>query len=86
VRTVAVLGAGVCVLGAGRRLTVGVLIKGVQVGALKAFVVGKRIGRGTILIPALKLEINGEKLSVLNGFVNSTTNAEYQLLYEECTS
>jgi hypothetical protein len=63
----------------------GFFINGAQVGALKASVTGKQIGRGTLLIPALKLEVNCEKFKILSGFVNTTTDGEGQLLYEECT-
>jgi hypothetical protein len=63
----------------------GFFIKGAQVGALKASVGGTQIGRGTLLVPALKVEVNCEKFSILSGFVNTTTDGEGQLLYEECT-
>jgi hypothetical protein len=62
----------------------GFFIKGAQVGALKASFLGKQLGRSTFLIPALKLEINCEKLT-LSGFITSTTHGEAQFLYEECT-
>lgn len=66
-------------------VTPGFLINKTSVGTLKASVTAKQWGRGTLSIPALKIEINCEKFSTTTGFVNSTTDAELQLLYEECT-
>jgi hypothetical protein len=47
-------------------------------------------GKGTgaaaaLLVPALKFEINCKKFSVVKGAIESTTLAEGQLLFEECT-
>jgi hypothetical protein len=66
-------------------LASGFFINGAQVGALKASFTKKQLGRGTLAIPALNTEINCEKFSVTNGFINSTTDGEGTFLYEECS-
>jgi hypothetical protein len=63
----------------------GFFINGAQVGALKASVTAKQLGRGTLVVPALNTEINCEKFKIESGFVNSTTDGEGSLLYEECS-
>lgn len=63
----------------------GFFIGGAQAGSLLATFGGKQLGRKTLLVPALKIEINCDKFTVLNGAVESTSLAEGQFLYEECT-
>jgi hypothetical protein len=45
-----------------------------------------QLGRGTLLIPSLDTEINCEKFTVYEGKINSGTDADTKLLYEECTT
>jgi hypothetical protein len=64
----------------------GFFIGGAQAGALLATLGGKQISpAATLLVPALKIEINCKKFSVPKGSIESATLAEAQLLYEECT-
>jgi len=59
---------------------------GAEVAVLKANISAQQLGRGTLTIPGLKTEINCEKFSVQAGTViNTATDAEVKLLYEECT-
>jgi hypothetical protein len=62
----------------------GFFINGASAG-LKASAAAKQLGRGTLLIPALKTEINCEKFTITNAFVNSAADGEGTLLYEDCT-
>ena len=61
------------------------LINKKAVGALKASVSAQQIGRGTLSIPSLQLEINCEKFTIVSGSISSGTDGEAELLYEECT-
>jgi hypothetical protein len=63
----------------------GFFIGGARAGALLATFGEKHAGPvATLLVPALKLEINCTKFSVIKGAIESTTLAEGELLYEEC--
>jgi len=53
---------------------------------LNAPVEAKQVGRGTLLVPTLNLEINCEKFSVASGVLTGPTDVEGKLLYEECTA
>ena len=66
-------------------LASGFFINGVQAGALKASIAAKQLGRSTISVPGLNIEINCEKFSIVFGAINSTSDAEGTLLFEECT-
>jgi len=59
---------------------------GIEVQVLLATISAKQLGRGTVSIPGLSLEINCEKFSITSGEINTATDAAVQLLYEECTA
>jgi hypothetical protein len=64
----------------------GFFIGGAQAGALLATLGGEQVSAvATLLVSALKIEINCTKFSVANGAIESTTLAEGKLLFEECT-
>jgi hypothetical protein len=69
-------------------LTPGFLIaKKAVPSALKATVTGEQDEKtvGTLLIPALKLEVNCTKFTVQEGVIETGTDAKGKLLYEGCT-
>jgi hypothetical protein len=64
----------------------GFFIGGAQVGALLATLGGKQVSAvATLLVSALKVEINCTKFSVVKGALESVTLAEGELLFEGCT-
>jgi hypothetical protein len=64
----------------------GFFIGGAQAGVLLATLGAKMTSAGgTLLIPALKSEINCTKFSIVSAAIESTTLAEGKLLFEECT-
>jgi hypothetical protein len=64
----------------------GFFIGGAQAGALLALIgVQQTSAVSTLLVPALKIEINCTEVSVTSGAIESTTLAEGKLLYEGCT-
>lgn len=55
------------------------------VAGLNAVLEGVQIGRETLSVPTLNLEINCEKVSVSEGLIVSGTEAKGGLVFEECT-
>jgi len=84
----AVAALGVLVFtSAAHALTPQFLIGGKPVGALTAALGGFQVGgTGGLLVPALNLRINCTKFSVQEGKINSATDANGKLLFEECTA
>jgi hypothetical protein len=68
-------------------LASGFFVNGTQIaGTLNATVSAEQVGRGTLLVPAINVEINCEKFSIVSGVINTVSHAEGKLLYEECTA
>ena len=70
-----------------KELASGFFVNGSQIaGTLNALLTGTQVGRGTLLVPALMIEINCEKFTMASGVLHTTSDADLTLLYEECTT